>query len=251
MNSFFDEERLRDKLAKKRKYKEFLKTYQNPSNIIDKNTKIFWNSFTVTYKETLLNSPVYQDKINRTVNFLENKTGNILDIGFGIGEIERRLQTSELKIYGIDISSVAVKNAKKELKGIYRIGSIFKIPHATKSMDFVFALDVLEHIPVNKTFDVYKGISRALKAKGMLTISVPINENLEELYIENKNPNNHLRVYTPDIIKTELILNGFKIVKTNYLYAFDKFYFIKSFFVNFFKLTIRKPNLMIIFCQKQ
>ncbi|KKP46786.1 MAG: Methylase involved in ubiquinone/menaquinone biosynthesis [Candidatus Woesebacteria bacterium GW2011_GWA1_33_30] len=251
MNSFFDEERFRDKLAKKKKYSEFRKSYINPNNIIDKNTKNFWNSFTTIYKETLLNSSVYLDKINRIVRFLVNKTGNILDIGFGIGEIEKRLQTSKLKIHGIDISSVAVKNAKKELKGTYKIGSIFKIPYTTKSMDFVLALDVLEHIPVNKTFNVYKGISRILKTKGMLIISVPINENLEELYIENNNPNNHLRVYTPDIIKTELILNGFKIVKTNYLYAFGKFYFLKSVFINFFKLNIRKPNLMIIFCQKQ
>ena len=250
MNSFFDEERVRDGLAKNKKYKEFRKSYQNPINIKDKNTKNFWDYMTTTYKKILLDSPIYNHKIKLVLKNIQSKSGNLLDIGLGVGEIEAKIQSSKLSIHGIDISPVVIKKVKQKLKGDYKIGSIFNIPYPAHSMDIVLALDVLEHLSPNKVFKAYTEIYRVLKIGGDLIISVPINENLEKMFKSGINPNNHLRVYTPDIISTELKISGFKIIKKYYLYAFFQFYSLKTFLVNLFKLTIRKPNLMIIFCQK-
>ena len=94
-------------------------------------------------------------------------------------------------------------------------------------MDIVLVLDVLEHLPTNKTYEAYSELIRVLKPGGTLIVSVPLNEGLEEMLKHGKNPNGHLRAYTPDILKTELKLSGFKIIRECYLFAFSKLYFLK------------------------
>lgn len=248
----FEIEKLRDKLAKNKLFKKFVETYSLKTNVKDLNTKSFWNKLTNKNKETFTSSPIYQNKINLVIKRVRNRTGRLLDIGFGNGDVEEKLRNLEnLSLFGIDISDCAISNAKRSFRGTFKIGNIFKIPFRQSYFDIVLVLDVLEHLTGNKTFKAYTEITRVLKKNGELIISVPLNEGLEEMLGRGENPNGHMRDYTPDIIRAELTISGFKIFKETLLYAFKESYLLKSLVLNFLPFGIRKPNLMIVFAKKK
>ena len=217
----------------------------------DFNNAKFWDKKNLGERGKLTSSPIYGDKIRKIVKIIQKSRGNLLDVGLGTGEIERILDNSRLNLFGIDISPRSVNKAKRYLKGIFKTGSIFRIPFSNDSVDIVLVLDVLEHLPTNKTYEAYSELIRVLKPGGTLIVSVPLNEGLEEMLKHGKNPNGHLRAYTPDILKTELKLSGFKIIRECYLFAFSKLYFLKTFLVNILPFKIRNPNLMIVFAEKR
>ena len=78
---------------------------------------------------------------------------------------------------------------------------------------------------------------------------MPLNEGLEEMIKQGKNPNAHVRIYTPDLIRAEIEIAGFKILKQKLLFAFNKYYLLKSFLVKFLP-GFRQPNGIIIIAQK-
>lgn len=248
----FQAEYLRDYFARQHKISEFKQTYlQRLPSIQNVNTKAFWNKNISQENGVLLKSSVYRDKIKTIVKFISKNKGKLLDVGFGYGFLEKILSgNNKLKLYGIDVSTLAVKNALISLPGVYKVGKISKIPFRAKIFDIALVLDVMEHIPPRKTFLAFKEILRVLKDDGLLIISVPLNEDLENMIRRGRNPNGHVRVYTPIILKTELKLFGFKIIKIKYLYAFQKNYMLKNLFLRVFPFKIKEPNLMIILAKK-
>jgi 2-polyprenyl-3-methyl-5-hydroxy-6-metoxy-1,4-benzoquinol methylase len=253
MEHFFDIDGLRDVLSRKKNLYFFARTYfEKLPEIANRNTSNFWNPQVGRNKRTLLNSPIYKDKINCVFNYLKNKKGKILDIGFGKGLIEEKLvlSGSKLKIYGIDISDFAVEKIKRGIKGKFYIGNILKISFKSSLFNYILVLDVLEHIPTNKIFRAYAEVKRVLVNNGVLLISVPLNEGLQELLNKNKNPNAHVREYTPGILKAELKLSGLKVFKEVYLYAFSNVYIVKKLIMKIFP-GLRKPNLLILFAKKK
>lgn len=249
--NLFEAEKLRNEFASTNNFTKFKTSYKKMvANERDLNTAKFWNNLNCMSKKSLTSSPIYKDKIRLIINMVKGECGNLLDVGFGSAEIERVLQGSEFNIFGIDIAYSSVKQATKELKGTYKVGNILKIPFIDKIMDVVLVLDILEHLPTHKTFSAYSEISRVLKTHGKLAISVPLNEGLQEMLKNGKNPNGHLRAYTPSILKTELVLSGFKILEENYLYAFKRNYLLKKLFMTWFPIKIKQPNLMIVLAQK-
>lgn len=245
-------EDLRDRLAHSQKYSELGKTYSDElPEIKDLNSKPFWNERMYADWSTLESNSIYKDKINIISKFLSNKKGDLLDIGFMWGSVEKKIEKyPNLKISGIDISDEAVKFARSHLKGVYKVANIFDIPFKSNHFDFVLALDVLEHIRPSKVLNAYKEIKRVLKKKGTFIISIPINERLEVMLNKGINPVGHLRTYTPDLIKAELKLAGFKVLRTDKRYAFKKHYAIKSALIKTLPDNFRQPNLLIIFAKK-
>jgi len=251
----FEAERTRTLLAKNGDLKGFKETYskKNALMIQDSNLHKFWDNLFSGNVNGVNKGSIFRDKKRTISRFFSKRKGRMLSVGFGAGEIEEEIAKSnnKIEIFGIDISRAAVENMSCLRVGSFIQGNILKIPFKSSYFDFVLALDVLEHIPSTKTFKGYRELRRVLKSKGILIVSVPINENLEEMVKEGKNPNFHLRVYTPEILKAELGTFGFSIIKEIYLYAFNKFYLLKSFLVKkFFFLKLRKPNLLIIIAKK-
>ncbi len=76
-----------------------------------------------------------------------------------------------------------------------------------------------------------------------------MNEGLEEMVKSGFNPNAHVRVYTKELIKAELEMVGFRVVKHRLLYAFHKNYWIKSLLTKLFGLN-KKPNNIVLLAQK-
>lgn len=99
------------------------------------------------------------------------KRENVLDIGCYTGHILNRLTTDfKIKGYGVDLSSEAIKQAKKykDFYNHFSITSGNKLPFKNGFFDGVVSLDVLEHITDKKMF--LKEISRILKPKGWFII---------------------------------------------------------------------------------
>ncbi len=216
------------------------------------NTPELWDKRLFETNEILLHSPYYIDKLRRVADFLKNKNGRILDIGFGAANLERLILASDtkLKLYGIDFSSRAVMRANRELKGTFILAKSQKLPFRKSFFDFLVMLDVLEHIPSQESGRVLSEISRVLKRGGNFIISIPLNEDLAKMNNEGTNFNKHLREYTPKILKKELSLVGFGVLGWEFIYAFRNFYFLKNLAVKIFP-NFRKPNLLIVYAIKK
>lgn len=252
MNSPFNVERLRNRLAVQNKLQAFKKTYSRFfPEVKNINTKNFWDKKIVNHRTSLKNFPMYADKLSIISRYLSDQHGSLLDLGFGWATLEERIcKFPKLEIYGIDISKEAVKYAQKHFRGVYRVGSASNITYPEDTFNFVVALDILEHIVPSRIFSVYESVRRVLKKEGKFIVTIPINEELERIIRKGKNTIGHVRVYTPDIIKAELGLAGFRIDKEVYLYAFDRYYAIKKLVVKILPLKIREPNLLIIIASK-
>jgi ubiquinone/menaquinone biosynthesis C-methylase UbiE len=194
----------------------------------------------------MFKSPIFIHKNNIIFNNIKKINGKLLDIGFGYGYIEELIKNSNLKlsVYGIDISDYAVNMANKSYKGSFKKNSVFNMKYKDDFFDCVLALDVLEHFTKNKIKIALAKINNILKINGILIVSVPLNESNED-----RLKNGHIRVYNFDLIKNELVENGFKIVKVKYLYAFKNMYFLKN-LVNII-LNVKKPNLVILITKKK
>lgn len=246
----FQVERLRNFYAKKGLDRKFYKLYSAKfPSINNLNSGVMWDDLNFSHSEMLSGSPVYKDKLSQIFNILKNKKGNLLDIGFGEGLIEKGLTKSNLKLFGIDISDRSVKTLNKTVSGQFKRGNILKIPFKSSLFNYVLCLDVLEHISPFNTFKALKQINRVLKPNSVLVISIPLNEGLEKMIKKRVNPNAHVRVYTPHIIKMELKISGFIVEKEIYLSAFSNYYFVKKYFNLIFKS--KDPNLLIVVARKK
>lgn len=240
-------ERARQILASINELSLLKKTYNSKfAEIKNLNTSSFWNS-KLSQETNLENQDgMTKDRVKTAFGFLPRSAKKILDVGAGNGYVEELLSGKDIKIFGNDISDVSIKNLKNRFKGQFRKESIYRMKYPKRSFDTVFALEVLEHVPPSKIFNLLIKIRQILTREGSLIISVPTNEGLEKM---KNNPSGHIRTYTENLIKAELKIAGFKILKLKTLYAFKSFY-------NFKKISSKilrnrwKPNDIVILAKK-
>lgn len=234
----FRVEELRNLIAKKKDLENLLNLY-NPrySFIKNPNSLLFWNKiFSQRINRKYEEGKFIQRKFDEIVRIIskimkKKKKLTVLDVGIGLGLLEKEIikkRGRNISLFGIDISKVAVETAKKEVPGSFQIGSVLKIPFRSKLFEVVICLEVLEHIPPYKVFRALSELKRVIKDDGILIVSVPLNENLEFLHNRGLNLSGHVRIYTPDLIKAELVISGFKVVDEKFFYAFKHFYLIKD-----------------------
>ncbi len=82
-----------------------------------------------------------------------------------------------------------------------------------------------------------------MKKNGFFIISIPTNEGLEKM---KNNPSGHVRIYTENLIRAELKIEGFRILKLKTLYAFKNFYSFKKVSSKFLKNRWRPNNIVIL-----
>lgn len=135
----------------------------------------------------------------------------ILDAGCGTGLLAKKLKSFG-NTWGIDISSEAIKYAKK--RGIKtKNASVNKLPFKKNSFDLVVSLDVLYHKQVNDT-KALKEFHRVLKPGGLVIIRVPANKWLHL----NHDKHVHTRQrYSIHEIEKKIITSGFQINKVSYV----------------------------------
>lgn len=136
---------------------------------------------------------------------------SILDVGFGYGDLLYELQKDGLSnIVGIDISREAIAQCRDRVPGcMFVLGEAANTPLKDEHFDLVLLNEVLEHIPVSRTFAVYEEMRRVLRKEGRVVISVPVGENLETTTFlcphgTLVNQNGHVRTYTGEVLEMEL-----------------------------------------------
>ncbi len=208
---------------------------------INNNTSEFWDLMNVQNDNKLSCSSIYIHKNKIISDWITGKNKKLLNIGAGNGYLESKilLQNNYIKLYGIDISKLTIKNINKKIKGNFKVANIKNIPFSNNLFDFVLVIDILEHLTYQELSISIREINRVIKDNGKLIISVPLNENLID-----KKLNRHMMSFTLEKLSNLLTKNSFKISKYKYLYAFKNFYSIKSIIVKY--LHIKKPNLLII-----
>lgn len=245
----FKIERLRDKYAKKEQYNKlkllYKKSYPEIKNF---NTSRLWDKLNDEFNQ---NNPMADEKIKLVINLIPKSVFKLLDLGFGAGEFEKKIlqKKRDFKLYGIDLSIESVKRISKIINGSFKIGNVTDLKYPKNSFDCVLALDILEHIQPSEILSTLSGIHKVLRFKSYLILSVPLNENLEKIIKNEQNYSAHVREYTENIIKAELKISKFKILKEKKLYAFKNKFKIKSFILKIFPI-LKKPNLIIILAEK-
>ncbi len=215
-------------------------------NTLNPNTARFWDKKIDKEQGKLKMSPIYKDKNKIITNYLSNKSGNILDIGFGYGDLEKSLikNGSTLNLYGIDISPIAVRNIKKSIIGNFVLGNALKIPFNGTRFNFITALDIFEHFYSNQQSLLINQVSSKIEKGGTFIMSVPLNESLE-----GKKMNKHLTTFNESNLLNLLVEKDFVIENIVFLYAFRRFYWLKSWLMKY--LRVKEPNLLIVFATKK
>jgi ubiquinone/menaquinone biosynthesis C-methylase UbiE len=115
-------------------------------------------------------------RVEYCVNFLKtnfkfNGNTKLLDVGCGRGTLAGFLG-SKISLYGVDISEIAIAEAKKVYKRADQIDlDQENLPYDNGFFDLAVVLDVIEH--VFNPLSVIRKIQRALKNDGKLILSTP------------------------------------------------------------------------------
>jgi len=160
----------------------------------------------------------------------KHSSQRILDYGCGKGRILKEVKrlNPRAELGGVDVSAVALRAAKKTLKDVqfHKITDGSRVPLRNGSLDFIIALDVIEH--VYDTEQMFHEFTRMLKKGGKILISTPfcgIIKNIlvtmidYELVYDPLGP--HVRYYTKKSLTKCLEDSGFECLEWNY---FGRFY---------------------------
>lgn len=175
---------------------------------------------------------------------------SILDIGCGVGTLDFFLGKQGLNVLGIDISNQAVSSATSTAKFLnledkvkFKTADFLREPIINKKFDFVLCNEVLEHLE-DDTMALLK-ISRVMKSKGILYVSVPSkNAPLYRIGFTKQFDKKvgHLRRYEINDLKKIITRDGLIILKEGRTEGiFRNFLFISSKankFVRFLKFFI-------------
>lgn len=168
-------------------------------------------------------------RINKSIDIVRQYLGankdrkKILDVGCGDGQISVKFKELGLEVYGIDIASSQVKEAKK--RGVVAIEGDFQngLPYDNKSFDIVFCGEVVEHL-VDVRFLITE-INRILVAGGLLVLTTPnlagFNDRVRFIFGINprhcsplsKDHSLHIRPFTLGSLRTVLEKGGFNVTK--------------------------------------
>ncbi len=251
-----DLELIRHELASKNKLIELKNTYlkKNPE-IFDGNTGDFWNKKNIEPFPTKFLDPMGFDRsitISKWIHKCVKENSKVLNIGSGSGSLEEKIFKSKKKFnwIGIDISSTSASLLNKAYPlGKFMVGSVTKMPFNNEEFELIVLSEVLEHIPPSKVFSALGEVFRVLKSNGYLIVSIPMNEGLEKMLSEGRNPNSHVRIYSLPLVCFELKLSGFAVKKIITLYAFKKWYLFKKTINKIFPLK-RNPNNILLLMVK-
>ncbi len=142
-----------------------------------------------------------------------SKDVSILDIGCSSGILLNELVDIGFDVdnlYGIDISSKAIQNCKKNgIQNSFVMDA--QNVNLKKKYDIVIASDCLEHLEDDEK--ALKNWRELLKPNGSLYVFVPA---FMTLWSEHDVVNMHFRRYKKKELKNKLLKNGFEINKSSY-----------------------------------
>lgn len=150
--------------------------------------------------------------------------GRLLDVGCATGAFLKIAQNEGFDVYGVDFSSYAIEEAKKNIGENVTCINIEnqEFPYEKKFFDAITMFDLVEHL--NNPYNIFGKIEKMMRVGGVLFI-VTQNYNSISRKIYGKRwygfaPAYHLTpAITPDRLKRSLEKNNFKVIT-----LYTKFY---------------------------
>ena len=168
----------------------------------------FTNSRTITYSF---------DVFKRFI-----KHGSILELGPAEGLMTERLISLQADLTVIEGSEKFAADLRQKFTGIKVVHSLFEDAELSEVYDNVVLGHVLEHVEDPKA--VLQKVKQWLKPDGLVLCAVPNARSIhrqaavemgliESIFDMSKKDvhHGHLRIYTPELLRTEFIRAGFKI----------------------------------------
>ena len=149
-------------------------------------------------------------------------SGNVLEIGSGIGNISQFFLNDGFDISLSDLSNDYFKILENKFSGFRNLKGLFCLdfaekdlektyPHLIEQFDTVFALNVLEHVPDHE--QAIRNCYKLLKPGGNLVILVPA---FQTLFNKFDVALEHQRRYTTITLKKVMIIPGFNLIHSQY-----------------------------------
>jgi cyclopropane fatty-acyl-phospholipid synthase-like methyltransferase len=178
----------------------------------------FYDNYIENQKQYSFNDRHYL-LIDKMLNYGLKPNSNVLELGCGIGVMTSLMSKKVVngKIVSCDISeqSIELAKANNNLKHIeFFVTDIAKFEYKDFKFDFITFFDVLEHIPVDKHFDIFKNIYKYMNDNSKLLISIPTEEIIT--YLKKEKPES-LQIID-QAIPIEFLINnlakaGFRLIK--------------------------------------
>jgi len=134
----------------------------------------------------------------------------VLEVGPGLGEFESYLNdrgVSDIDIVDNDKSILDYVSKKYQIKRYYLTNNISLIDKKLGKYNFIFLMQVLEHIPSGKYANVLKLLYKHLEKEGFLVIVVP-NANNPLGLVERYGDLQHTGSFTEQSLKDLVNLSG-------------------------------------------
>lgn len=168
------------------------------------------------WRQSLLQYAKYVRQLDLIKNYL-SKDQILLDFGCGDGKMTSLLSKFVKKIYGVDNQSKPLHFAKalvKQENVLFKQNKSINLPFK-KEFDVVTSFDVIEHIHPNKVSIYLAEINRVLKKEGILVLSTPNRNSLNNLIFGHKLADKHYQEFTLSELQ-ELILKHNYCIISNY-----------------------------------
>ena len=179
------------------------------------NKSDYYNEKAITYEKYNIEAAI---RYKRALKLAEIYNGaDILDIGCKDAYLRRLLKERQItKYYGMDISEAVLNKIEGYDPKYFKVGDVSKkIPFKDNSFDFIFALEIVEH--VESPTEMLKEIRRVLKKEGELIISVPNPYCYSEIVanlLGRADTEGHISSFTHQTLKRLLDFAGMKVINT-------------------------------------
>ena len=146
------------------------------------------------------------------------KNSKILELGCGVGAFTYLLSKKVVDGYveAVDLSETSIENAKKNIQKSnvkLFVGDVVHYQPKSTDFDFITLLDVIEHIPIEEHFNLFRNLSSYISEKTLLLINIPNPEYLK--YLHQNQPETLQVIDQPielTILADNLEKNGLEIV---------------------------------------
>jgi SAM-dependent methyltransferase len=144
----------------------------------------------------------------------------VLDLGCGLGDFTAALGEHGARAIGCDIAGAAVRRARQRHPGAEFVQSGDWLPFDDRSLDVVWAGEVLEH--VQDALGLLAEVHRVLVGTGRLLVSTPNHGPLRRLHLglsrkafeSNFDPrSDHVRFFTSNSLRTTLTDSRLSVVE--------------------------------------
>ncbi len=152
----------------------------------------------------------FKDKLELMDEYLPS-TGQVLDLGCALGYFLRVMETKGWDTWGVDLSSYAVQEARKDINGSVVQGDLREAEFPEGYFDLVALWDTLEHLAA--PVEVLKEVRRIVKPDGLLLIETLNIGSLTAKLLGRKwplyAPPYHLVYYSTETLTKLLEASGF------------------------------------------